>query len=397
LLTASSQSPKRTLFFVSLLLHFASIWLLASVLYRVGVGKLVLMVFALLLLLPPYVEFAAYVLTENLSEVVLVTGFVTFIYWTLNKKVIWITTSALTFGYAALTHPIYQFLPLAIAGYLLIVSLLFNWTPMKRKEAIRGSLILVCGLIVLLGGYSYVGYRSIGYFGLTSPSLGQHLSQKTFRVLERLPDEYGAVRETLIRGRDLRVVEAVDHTGYDYIFATLPELIKVTGLSKTELSGYLLQINLLLIRKAPLQYLQEVVWSFGSYWFPTSGELANFNSRFVQLLWAVIQFFLIGGFFFNMFLLIGAAIYIRMCMRVSPLKNLQPVSQIEAIQLQSFIYSLAATIVTYSVVITCLIQVGQPRYRVPTEALIVFMLFLGAHLWWRLVGLSRTVLERSQL
>src|SRR5262245_17917183 len=36
-LTASSHSPNRTLFFVSLLLHFASIWLLASVLYRAGV------------------------------------------------------------------------------------------------------------------------------------------------------------------------------------------------------------------------------------------------------------------------------------------------------------------------------------------------------------------------
>ena len=53
-----------------------------------------LIVFAFILLLPPYVESAAYVLTENLSEVMLVTGFVTFIYWTLNKRVVWIISSA---------------------------------------------------------------------------------------------------------------------------------------------------------------------------------------------------------------------------------------------------------------------------------------------------------------
>src|SRR5262249_6453109 len=116
-LTQSSESPSRTLFFVSLVLHFASVWLLATVLYRAGATELMLILFAFILLLPPYVESAAYVLAENLSEVMIVTGFVTFIYWTLNKKLIWIISSALTFGYAALTRPTFQILALAIAAY----------------------------------------------------------------------------------------------------------------------------------------------------------------------------------------------------------------------------------------------------------------------------------------
>src|SRR5262249_20070385 len=38
-LAGSAQSPNRTLFFVSPLLHFVSIWLLASVLYCAGLRK----------------------------------------------------------------------------------------------------------------------------------------------------------------------------------------------------------------------------------------------------------------------------------------------------------------------------------------------------------------------
>src|SRR5437660_454754 len=222
----------------------------------------------------------------------------------------------------------------------------------------------------MVSGYSYANYRSFCHFGVT-PVLGLTLSQKTFRVLERLPDEYAVVRNTLIRGRNSQVVTSLHHSGYDYILATAPELSKITGLQGAQLSDYMLRINLLLIQKAPLEYLQEVVWTFGSYWFPSSEELANMNSRSAQLLWAVIQFLLIGGFFFNVLLLIGAAIYIKMCLRISPLENRRSVSEMEAIQSQAFIYGLAGTIVIYSCAITCLIQVGLPRYRVPTDALIV--------------------------
>ena len=173
------------------------------------------------------------------------------------------------------------------------------------------SLLLVSGSIFVLGGYSYVNYRSVGYFGVARPQLGQHLTQKTFRVLERLPDQYADVRETLIKARNFRVTNAQRRTGYDYIYAAIPELTRITGLQKGELSEYLLRLNLVLIQKAPLEYLQEIVWAFGSYWFPSSAQLANMNSRFLQFVWAAVHFFLIGGFFLNLLLLVGAAITLK--------------------------------------------------------------------------------------
>ena len=57
----------RPLFYTSLALHFASIWLLSAVLYTMGLTRGWLVLFALLLLLPPYVEYAAYILDRELE------------------------------------------------------------------------------------------------------------------------------------------------------------------------------------------------------------------------------------------------------------------------------------------------------------------------------------------
>jgi len=395
LVTQSSRSPGRILFFVSLLLHFASVWLLANVLHCAGVRKLVLTLFAFILLLPPYVESAAYVMSENLAEVMIVIGFVSFIFWTLNKRVIWITASGLTFGYAALTRPTFQILALAIAAYFLIVTLVFHWTPMKWKDATKGILMLLCGVLVVVGGYAFLNFRSFGCFCLT-PGLGLNLSTKTARFLERLPDEYATMRDTLIEARNHELVTSEQHTGSDYVWRLLPRLTRMTGFDQAQLSDYMLKLNLLLIRKAPLNYLQDVAWASASYWFPLAGELSNFNSHFLQLLWGLIHFCLIGAFAFNLILLLGAATYLKMCnFSVGRLDNIT-IAGARLIHFQGFVYGLAGTIVFYTAAISCLIQMGAARYRGPTEGLIVFMLFLGTQLWWRLLNVTRLVLGAPQ-
>jgi len=401
LLTQSSRSPGRILFFVSLLLHFASIWLLATVIYRAGATELMLILFAFILLLPPYVESAAYVLTENLSEAMIVTGFVTFIYWTLHKRVIWIIASALSFGYAALTRPTFQILALAIAAYFLIVTLVFHWTPMKWKDTMKGTLTLLCGFLVIVGGYALLNYRSVGCFCVT-PNVGLNLTTKTARFLERLPEKYATIedyttiRESLIRARDAELLTDPEHLGLGYIWGMAFDFIKRRNLSEQELSGRVLKLNLLLIQKAPLNYLREVVWAFGNYLFPTANQFANLNSRFLQLLWSVIHFCLIGAFALNLILLLGATTYLKRCnFFVGQLDNIT-IGGARLIHFQEFVYGLAGTIVIYNAAVTCLVQVGDPRHRLPTDALIIFMIFLGTHLWWRLVDLFKAVLERTQ-
>ena len=80
----------RALFYVSLAFHVASIWLIAAVLYALGVtGPGWLVVFALLCLLPPYTEYAAFVLSDNLSEFLLIAAFSSLVFWFLRGRGSW--------------------------------------------------------------------------------------------------------------------------------------------------------------------------------------------------------------------------------------------------------------------------------------------------------------------
>jgi len=395
LLTGASESPNRTLFVVSLVLYFASIWGLGIVLYRAGLTETKLNLFSFILLLPPYVEPAGYVLSDNLAEAMLIAAFVSFIFWHLHNRTIWIFTSAATIACAALTRPTYQLLAIAIVGYLLLVRFLVPSPAIKWKDVIKISSVLLIGSIILVGGYAFFNYKNFGYFTIT-PKFGLTLSTKTWRVVERLPAGYAAIRETLIRVRNAELVSDTWHSGEMYIWSAVPELTKMTGFQQPELSGYMLPINLLLIKKAPLTYLREVVWAFGSYWFPSSGKLANFDSRLVQLLWAIIHFCIIGALAVNSILLFGAATYIKNCNQVVQQANSALISRLKLIHSQGLIYGLAGTIVIYTAAISCSIEFGDPRYRIPTDSLIVFMLFLGTDLWQRLVDLAKTAFCDSE-
>jgi hypothetical protein len=158
----------------------------------------------------------------------------------------------------------------------------------------------------------------------------------------------------------------------------------------------MLRLNLLLVQKAPLEYFREVVWAFGTYWFPSATTLANFNSRTLQFLWGVLHFLLIGGFAFNLIILVGAACLIRKSMEFIKLRSSALGSKLRLIDSQALMYGLAGTIVIYTAAISCLVEGGDPRYRVPTDSLIVFMLFLGTHLWRHLIDLSRAVTAEFQ-
>ena len=391
LLTGSSQAPTRQLFFISLLLHFASIWFLASTLSWAGLTGRALKLFAVLLVLPPFVEYAGYVLAENLAEFMLVAGFVSFVTWFVGRSTIWLVISGVAIAYSGLTRPVYQLLAFALAGCLLFMPVLFRWVPFRCRDMIKPSLVLIFTTVIMIGGYSYINYQKFGYFG-TAYQLGFALSVKTLRVIERLPDEYSTVREILLRNRDTVLVKRdITHTGYSYIDAAIPELRDATGLQMPQLSKYLVRINLLLIAKAPLEYLREVLWAFCTYWFPSSTSLANMNSRSLQFLWAILHFGIMSLFAANLIALIGTTTYIMMCKRFVTTRDTTFITKIRLGHFQGFLYIFAGIFIIYSALIICLNGPGEARYRVPNDSLIVFMCFLGIHLWRRLINLAKIV------
>src|SRR5262249_41598318 len=162
--------------------------------------------------------------------------------------------SAVTIGYAALTRPTYQVLALAVVGYLLLVRVLLPWAAVKWRDLIKASLILTSVSIVMVGGYAFFNYRNFSYFVVT-PKLGLSLSIKIVRFSDRLPDDYAEIRDILIRARNADLVRE-DDVGYMYIGGAVPELKKKTGFEPPQLSDYMLKLNLMLIQKAPLNYLR---------------------------------------------------------------------------------------------------------------------------------------------
>jgi hypothetical protein len=62
----------------------------------------------------------------------------------------------------------------------------------------------------------------------------------------------------------------------------------------------------------------------------------------------------------------------------------------DSIGLAPTAYVLSAAIVGYTMVLSCFLDIGEPRQRRPTDVLILLMCFLGAHLWRVTTGLPAT-------
>ncbi len=381
LLTGSSHTPTRTLFIVSLLLHFASIWLLASTLYLCGLKEKYLILFGLWLLLPLYVERAGYVLTENLCQFTLVLGCVGLIFWVIHRKIGWVLVSSIAIAYSGLIRPTYQILVLAVILWLLLVPMFSN---IKRREVVKAGVVLISWSALLVGGYALMNYLKFGYFGVTH-YLGFHLTTRTIRYIEKLPDQYAVVRDILIKHRDAHLIRPhSSHTGYMSIWSAIPELKQATGLSEPQLSRYLLHINLLLIRKAPLHYLHEVFWALSTYCFPSVTELASMNSWTIQLIWVIVHFFTLSIFIAITIGLLGVFFYI-ICRRFLSLSQSFATQEVKSISMSILSFLLSGTVVIYTALVSCLIEEGEPRVRTPTDALLVFMIFVGAYMWFFLL------------
>lgn len=387
ILTGAANHPSRTFWFVSLILHFFVLWLLAQVLYASGFSSRAIILFGVLLLLPPYVENAGYLMGENLTEFTLVVGITSLLWWYKSRRNVFLIVAALAIAYSALVRPTYQVFAFVVTGYFLLLPFFNRQARLRLAEAIKAGAVLVIVSVVILGGYSGLNYYKFGYFGLT-PLLGFNLSTKTVPIIERAPDEYANVREVLIKARDESLVQrGKSHTGYQYIWTVgINGVQEQTGLSKAETAKYMQRFNFRLIRSAPMGYLNQVTESLPRYWFPANMELANMDSRVFEAIWTLTHFLIIGLFFLQLIVLGGIGVFQASCRLVS--KN-NSILSVCTDKLPVIAYSLAAIVLFYTMIITCMFDVGHPRQRTG-DALIIFMLFLGVRIWWRSIKEIRT-------
>lgn len=395
-LTNSHENPTRLLFFIQLVLHLSSVLLLAYLLNYMAVSKKIIALFLFLSLIPPSMVMTAYVLSETLTQFFLVIGVVFLLLGIDKSKRSLIVISSIALSFSALVRPTYQLIFVVIFG-LLLVSL-FLVQKARRQLALATFTTFVFSTI-FIGGLILNNYRNFDYFGLT-PFFGLGLCSKTARFIERLPDEYAEVRETLIKNRDrARVTYRTarprrpwhnsSHNGLYYIWLTQPELRKIKNFSKIELSTYLLKLNRTLIKQSPLLYLKEVIIALPTYWFPSTTNVSNFNSRKIQFLWATIHFGVILLFFFIVSILLGCGLLLFNLPAESRERFRSQIADNADLFLLSFLIPIS--IIVYTMLVSIAVDVGNPRHRTPTDLFIFFTIALGIHF---LINLRENLNER---
>ena len=369
----------RSLYFVLLFFHLASIALLLYLMQRLGVSPARQILFALVALSPGVVSvLCGYIMTESMTEFVLVLSFVLFAFWFVERKYSQLIPAAILLGLSALVRPSYQMLFVPVAALILLAP------GIKR---FRSAMIVVVSAAIIIG--SYVGYNGarFGFYGMT-PLIGFNLCTRTARVLERLPA--GPIRDILIRYRNNDLTNGVSKTGVMYVWrgykpdmywppsleeakgkGAIPELMAVTQLNKAELSKKLQKMNVRLILSAPLEYIRDVGAAAITFWFPASTTIANFGSRKVQLLLGLIHAIVFTIFFIQMVSIFGAIalLFANRELRVQ-LKTIRPI-----LWQNFFVLMLVLVYVLYTFAISTLVEVGNPRYRAPVDMLIFFFVF----------------------
>ncbi len=376
LMLAGAPDHPRLVFVQQLLLHSLSILFLALLATALGVRRKLVFALVLLASIPPSVAPAGYVLSESLSACTLILTVGGLLLWLCRSGRGWLVLAGVAAAYAALVRPTYQLLGVVLACVLIGTSRVL---PGARGRLWSGALSLILLPAILLGSYILFNQRSFGFAGLT-PLFGFNLTTRTIRYVERLPDEDAAIRDILIahRDRDL-TAPGSDHTGSMSVWPAIADLRVATGLDRPALSQRMLGINLRLIREAPLNYLGEVARSMATYWMPVSPELANFGSRHLQFAWTFISLLVLLLFFLNTLCLSGLMLLLGIAPPGFRGRILRPK---EMTLVLAAIISLA--VIFYSMAVSAFVEIGNPRYRAPTDALILFTSVLGMELWMRM-------------
>jgi hypothetical protein len=103
-------------------------------------------------------------------------------------------------------------------------------------------------------------------YGMLSPDTkgGFYLVQHTGNFFEYLPDDEALIRDTYLRYREAQIAERGDQT--NAIYAAIPELTRLTGMSVFDLSRELQRLSIRLIRQHPLLYFQSVAVGWVDFW-----------------------------------------------------------------------------------------------------------------------------------
>lgn len=379
--TGSVPVPGATVVAVQLGLHVLAVLVWLALLRRLAASRAALVAFAVVAVTPPFVEHARFILSEAVTELCVAIGVAAFALWLLGGRAPWLAASAVALACVGVVHPTYQLLWLVLPALALLFRAVagVSW-PHARRIAVGGGVLAAAALPVL--AFVIVGNLQRFGFASVSPMLGATLSHKTVRVLERLPAEYEPVREVLIRHRDAALLDPrTQHLGQAYIFGALPELEQRTGLQGPALDRYLVGLNLALIRRAPMDYVDEVLRSSVWYWSPGVTDVSGFGSGALKAFWNALRAGVIVAFGASVLLLAGPSVLVIRSLRGAPgAQRSAPPAELETL----LVAWLALGAVAYSWILSTALTAAVYRLRIPVDLAILALCVLAPGLWGRL-------------
>lgn len=343
---------------ISLLLFWMTLRTTRSVTLGLSVGLLYD-------LIPGQFLFEANLLTETLTTFLLTLSLALLVALQRAERrgEFWALLLGIVGALPGLVRPEYFYLPVWLLPFVL------SRAGGIRRFSMRLAAFLP-GPALLLGGWLWFIYST---FGMVSPTVvtGFGLIQHTGPYFEYLPDSAAPIRDTYVRLRDERIAARGNQT--NTIWDAIPELRRVSGLSFYDLSREIQRLSLLLIREHPGWYARSVAegwvdfWKAPVYWSPEA--IVSPGIRAAMSAWATagrVLSMVANGLF-----LLGTTV-------TALSRKARPWLGVD-----SHMLAAAGTVWVVSVLQTLFEHGDNPRFLVPTQMLVIYVVARMAYAWWK--------------
>jgi hypothetical protein len=259
---------------------------------------------------------------------------------------------------AGMVRPLFAYLPVLISVFFLGLA------PFALRK--RGALSIAALLPAIFIFGWWLNYVNINFKILSFDTIGGfRWLNHTGEYFEYVPDKYAVIRDTYIKYRNAKITETGSQT--NAVWDAMDELQKKSRLGFYALSRTLTSISLSLIQAHPDRYLKNV---FGGWWmFWWAAVYWSSESFVVKAFIPVVNGLILlerGVMILSNFLFIGGSLAIVFWKRARAQLGMSP-----------FLWLALAVVWGASVVQTLMDHGDNPRYLVPLQSMVMFLVA-----WW---------------
>jgi 4-amino-4-deoxy-L-arabinose transferase-like glycosyltransferase len=327
--------------------------------------------------------FEADLLTETPTTFWLMLSLAGMAFWLYHPKhrSIWLACGlGFTTTAAALTRPLFIYLPFWLLLFLLIKDcrLRINFQTLTR------AIVFLLPVALLFGMWVNFIHSRFHDWALTTMT-GYHLVQHTGGYFEYVPDRYAALRDTYIKYRDAQIAQ--HGTQANAIWDAIPEMTKVSGMTFFDLNRTLAKISIQLILDHPDRYLRDCLQGWWMFWrSPVYWSQEAFQWQgMAAIIRPVVLIERLVFFAINMaFILLSLAVVGLVVLPKIKVKTGGGIARLRSIATRapSFLWCLLGAIWIASVLQTLLDHGDNPRFLVPLQSLVVlWVLWFGWQLF----------------